>query len=148
MREDIQTYKSINGEEYVIYVIYKNNATIADMGWHIRKKPYAGSSKYDIIYQGDSDKISIFKSTQSGRAITEYKKGYIKQMDDHIKQRGMSAYVQPNMDKINEAEAKAAYDAAHPNGDASEQSIEVSDIEDVKSLIPRIKISDIMADEE
>ena len=88
MRDYVQVYKRFGSEEYVIHTVVQPNNKVAHMRWYIRRRPFVGSTKIEILYEGGRDKVSLSQSRKSPEELWKYKKNiYVRQMDEHIKMR-------------------------------------------------------------
>ena len=84
MRDDIQVYKTFGKQEYVLHTTITNNSMIAVVKWYIRERPYVGSTKYTITYEGEEAEVPMIKSRGVAKTM-ELRMSYFKsQMEKHI----------------------------------------------------------------
>jgi len=88
MKEWTTVYKRFGGEEYVIQTIMQPNNKVAVMKWFVRKRPFVGSTKVQIVYEGSCDKVSLSQGRKSPDELWQFKRSiYVKQIDKHIADR-------------------------------------------------------------
>ena len=88
MKDYVHVYKRFGNEEYVIHTVVQPNNKVANMKWYIRRRPFVGSTKIDILYEGARDQVSLSQGRKAPEEIWKHKKSiYVTMMDEHIKMR-------------------------------------------------------------
>ena len=85
MRENTEIYKKIGKEEYVITTIVRPSDTMADIKWHVRKRPYHGSTTFKVLYESRETAIPLIKGRLTASDIWNHTMLCIrKDIDDYI----------------------------------------------------------------
>ena len=87
MIDNVDVYKRYEGQEFVIHTIIHPTGKTATMRWYSRKKPFFGSTKIDVIYEGTTSKVSLIKGGFRANDLWLHKKRvFIEEIDKYIAQ--------------------------------------------------------------